>query len=85
MQGIGRACVVNPINSIATVLLATPRQSIEIEELITQIDLHHRLITLRPCLASIRIEGSLTGRRSSTSPVRKSFTSAATNSATSLS
>ena len=59
MQGIGRACVVNPINSIATVVLATPRQSIEIEELITQIDLHHRLINAAPCLASIRIEGGL--------------------------
>jgi glycerol-3-phosphate O-acyltransferase len=59
MQGIGRACVVNPINSIATVVLATPRQSIEIEELITQIDLHHRLIRAAPCLASIRIEGKL--------------------------
>jgi len=59
MQGIGRACVVNPINSIATVVLATPRQSIEIEELITQIDLHHRLIRAAPCLASIRIEGEL--------------------------
>jgi glycerol-3-phosphate O-acyltransferase len=59
MQGIGRACVVNRINSIATVVLATPRQSIEIEELITQVDLHHRLIRAAPCLASIRIEGEL--------------------------
>jgi glycerol-3-phosphate O-acyltransferase len=59
MQGIGRACVVNRINSIATVVLATPRQSIEIEELITQVDLHHRLIRTAPCLASIRIEGEL--------------------------
>ena len=59
MQGIGRACVVNPINSIATVVLATPRQSIEIEELIKQTDLHHCLIRAAPCLASIRIEGGL--------------------------
>jgi glycerol-3-phosphate O-acyltransferase len=59
MQGIGRACVVNSINSIATVVLATPRQSIEIEELIDQTDLHHRLIRGAPCLASIRIEGGL--------------------------
>ncbi|MDC1286948.1 glycerol-3-phosphate 1-O-acyltransferase PlsB [Gammaproteobacteria bacterium] len=59
MQGIGRACVVNPINSIATVVLATPRQSIEIEQLIEQTDLHHRLIRGAPCLASIHIEAGL--------------------------
>ena len=59
MQGIGRACVVNPINSIATVVLATPRQSIEIEVLIMQTNLHHRLIRTTPCLASIRIEAEL--------------------------
>ena len=57
MAGINRACVINPVNSIATILLATPRQSIEIEELVTQAELHHRLIRGAPCLASIRIEG----------------------------
>jgi glycerol-3-phosphate O-acyltransferase len=59
MVGINRACVINPINSIATILLATPRQSIEIEELVSQAELHHRLIRATPCLASIRIEGKV--------------------------
>ena len=59
MFGINRACVINPVNSIATVLLATPRQSIEIEELVSQAELHHRLIRGTPCLASIRIEGKV--------------------------
>ncbi len=59
MYGINRACVINPVNSIATILLATPRQSIEIEELVTQAELHHRLIRGTPCLASIRIEGKV--------------------------
>jgi len=56
MYGINRACVINPVNTIATILLATPRQSIEIEELVSQAELHHRLIRGTPCLASIRIE-----------------------------
>jgi glycerol-3-phosphate O-acyltransferase len=59
MHGINRACVINPVNSIATILLATPRQSIEIEELVSQAKLHHRLIRGAPCLASIRIEGKV--------------------------
>ncbi len=59
MHGINRACVINPVNSIATILLATPRQSIEIEELVSQAKLHHRLISGAHCLASIRIEGQV--------------------------
>jgi len=59
MYGINRACVINPVNTIATILLATPRQSIEIEELVSQAELHHRLIRGTPCLASIRIEGKV--------------------------
>jgi glycerol-3-phosphate O-acyltransferase len=59
MYGINRACVINPVNSIATILLATPRQSIEIEELVSQAKLHHRLISGAHCLASIRIEGKV--------------------------
>ncbi|MCP4765561.1 MAG: glycerol-3-phosphate 1-O-acyltransferase PlsB [Gammaproteobacteria bacterium] len=62
MQGIGRACVLNPVNSVATVLLATPRQSIEIEELINQSELQDRLIHGASCLASIRIEGKVDRR-----------------------
>jgi glycerol-3-phosphate O-acyltransferase len=59
MQGIGRACVVNPVNTIATVLLATPRQSIEIEELINQAEFLHRLIRGADCLGSIHIQCSI--------------------------
>ncbi|MCP4472205.1 MAG: glycerol-3-phosphate 1-O-acyltransferase PlsB [Gammaproteobacteria bacterium] len=62
MQGIGRACVLNPVNSVATILLATPRQSIEIEELIDQSKLYDRLIRGAACLASIRIEGTVDNR-----------------------
>ncbi len=60
MHGINRACVINPVNSMATVLLATPRQSIEIEELIAQADIHQRIINGTACLATIRIEGRVT-------------------------
>ncbi len=59
MYGINSACVINPVNSIATILLATPRQSIEIEELVSQAKLHQRLISGAHCLASIRIEGKV--------------------------
>jgi len=59
MQGIARACAVNPVNTVATVLLATPRQSIEIEELIAQSTLQHRLIRGVRCLSSIRIEAEV--------------------------
>lgn len=59
MYGINRACVINPVNSIATILLATARQSIEIEELISQAELHRKLLSSIPCLASIRISGKV--------------------------
>jgi glycerol-3-phosphate O-acyltransferase len=59
MNGINRACVINPVNAIATILLATPRHSIEIEELVSQAKLHRRLINGAPFLASIRIEGKV--------------------------
>ncbi len=36
MQRINQACVINPVNLIATILLATPRQSIDLSELISQ-------------------------------------------------
>ena len=60
MYGINRACVVNPVNTLATILLATPRQSIEIEELIVQAQLHQRLIAATPCLASLHIASDIT-------------------------
>ena len=63
MHGINRACVINPVNAVATILLATPRQSIEIEELIAQSELHRRLIEGVPSLASIRVEGRIDRKR----------------------
>lgn len=63
MHGINRACVINSVNSIATILLATPRQSIEIKELVSQAKLHHRLIRGAPCLASIGIEGKVSKKQ----------------------
>ena len=59
MYGINRACVINPVNSVATIILATPRQGIEIEELVSQAALHRRLIGGTYCLASIRHEGEV--------------------------
>ena len=63
MYGINRACVINPVNSIATILLATPRQSIEIEELITQAALHARVVEGISCLDSIRVAGEVDRER----------------------
>jgi len=63
MHGINRACVINPVNSIATILLATPRQSIEIEALIAQAALHARLVEGIPCLGSIRVAGEVDRER----------------------
>ena len=63
MHGINRACVISPVNSIATILLATPRQSIDIEELVSQAKLHYRLIRGAPCLASIRIESKVSKKQ----------------------
>lgn len=48
MFGINRACVINPVNLIATILLATPRQSIDIQELIEQGAFFTRLIHASP-------------------------------------
>ncbi len=62
MHGINRACVINPVNSVATILLATQRQSIEIEELIAQARLHRRLIRKTPTLSSIRVAAKVTRR-----------------------
>ena len=59
MHGINRACVINPVNAVATILLATRRQSIDIDELISQAALQRRLIENVPTLASIRVAGEV--------------------------
>ena len=56
MLSINRAAVVNPVNLVATTLLATPRQSIDARELIDQCGLYHELIEQLPSLASIQLQ-----------------------------
>ncbi|MFV2032915.1 MAG: glycerol-3-phosphate 1-O-acyltransferase PlsB, partial [Gammaproteobacteria bacterium] len=55
MYEINRACVINPINLIATIMIATPRQSIDFQELILQGKFLSRLIESTPALEDIRL------------------------------
>ncbi len=59
MIGINRACVVNPVNLIATLLLATPRQSIDMQELIQQGEFLAKLIKTIPTNIDVRINGAI--------------------------
>ncbi len=59
MTGINRACVINPINLIATLMLATSRQSIDMQELIQQSNFLVELIRSIPSNSSIRINGTV--------------------------
>ena len=59
MHGINRACIVNPVNTVTTVLLATPRHSIEVEALIEQSELHQRLIRNLSFTASIHVSDDI--------------------------
>ncbi len=54
MIGINHASVINPVNMISTVLLATPRQSIDKQELIEQSALYRQLIETTDALNSPR-------------------------------
>lgn len=56
MQEINRAAVVNPVNLIATVMLATPRQSIDEYDLLQQCAFYHRLIGSQGQLDSIILQ-----------------------------
>ena len=56
MMEINRAAVVNPVNLIATTLLATPRQSIDEYDLLQLCEFYQRLIKSQPQLDSIRIQ-----------------------------
>lgn len=53
MHQINLACVINPVNLIATVLLAMPRQSIVLDELIAQANLYINFVNKIPALDSI--------------------------------
>jgi len=59
MVEINRACVINPVNMVATIILATPRQSIDLKELVSQSSLYSRLIDSIEALSSIRIIGQI--------------------------
>ena len=59
MIGINRACVVNPVNLIATLLLATPRQSVDMQELIQQGEFLAKLIKTIPANIDVRINGAI--------------------------
>ncbi len=55
MQHINQACVINPVNLIATILLATPRQSIDLSELMTQATFYTHCIQSLEHLKSVSI------------------------------
>ncbi|MCH7881048.1 MAG: glycerol-3-phosphate 1-O-acyltransferase PlsB [Proteobacteria bacterium] len=59
MYEINRACVISPINLIATIMIATPRQSIDLQELIQQGQFLSRLIESVPALESLRLTETL--------------------------
>jgi glycerol-3-phosphate O-acyltransferase len=56
MQQINRAAVVNPVNLIATTMLATPRQSIDEYDLLQQCNFYQQLISSQPKLESIILQ-----------------------------
>ncbi|MCP4433276.1 MAG: glycerol-3-phosphate 1-O-acyltransferase PlsB, partial [Gammaproteobacteria bacterium] len=59
MVGINHASVVTPVNLVATILLATPRQSIDCRELIDQCGLVTRLHETTGTLNSVRFVDSV--------------------------
>lgn len=59
MHEINGASVINPVNLIATTMLATPRQSIDEADLLQQCDFYHRLISSQPQLKSIIFQDSV--------------------------
>ena len=63
MIEINRACVINPVNMIATILLATDRQSIDLNALERQASTYMRLIESVDALSSIRIVNALDKNR----------------------
>lgn len=56
MLEINRAAVINPVNLIATTLLATPRQSIDQNELLQQCDFYQAFIKSQPFLESVLLQ-----------------------------
>ncbi len=56
MLNINSAAVINPVNLIATSLLATPRQSIDEYDLLQQCDFYRELIKSQSMLSSITLQ-----------------------------
>ena len=63
MIEINRACVINSVNMVATILLATDRQSIDQSELIRQASTYQRLIESVDTLSTIRIVNAIDDSR----------------------
>ena len=55
MFEINRACVITPVNLIATIIIATPRQSIDLQELLLQGRFLSRLIESTAALENLRV------------------------------
>ncbi len=55
MRNINAAAAVTPVNLIATVLLATPRQLLPEEDLLAQIDLYLRLLRRLPYSSRVTV------------------------------
>ncbi|MCP4078321.1 MAG: glycerol-3-phosphate 1-O-acyltransferase PlsB [Gammaproteobacteria bacterium] len=60
MLNINAAAVVNPVNLIATTMLATPRQSIDEFDLLQQCEFYKQLIQSQPYLETITLQDSVT-------------------------
>lgn len=59
MMEINRAAVVNPVNLIASTMLATPRQSIDQYDLLQQCDFYRQMIQSQPQLDSIILQDNV--------------------------
>ena len=62
MLEINAAAVINPVNLIATTLLATPRQSIDQNDLIRQCKFYRKLIASQPMLGSVTLQDKVTAQ-----------------------
>ena len=56
MLEINATAIINPVNLIATTMLATPRQSIDEYDLLQQCDFYKQLIKSQPHLSSITLQ-----------------------------
>ncbi|MDH5353599.1 MAG: glycerol-3-phosphate 1-O-acyltransferase PlsB [Gammaproteobacteria bacterium] len=71
MTGINHAAVINPVNMIATVLLATPRQSIDLIELTEQSALYRQLVESTDVLNSVQFTENIDADQIKTIALKK--------------